>query len=44
MLIIGGKEAETNRVSVRKRDVGDLGSMAIEELLDALRKEGIQTR
>ncbi len=42
MLIIGGKEAETNRVSVRKRDVGDLGSMAIEELLDALRKEGIQ--
>ena len=42
MLIIGGKEAETNRVTVRKRDVGDLGSMAIEELLDALRKEGIQ--
>lgn len=44
MLIIGGKEAETNRVSVRKREVGDLGSMAIEELLDALRKEGIQAR
>lgn len=42
MLIIGGKEAETNRVSVRKREVGDLGSMAIEELLDTLRKEGIQ--
>lgn len=44
MLIIGGKEAETNRVSVRKREVGDLGSMAIEELLDVLRKEGIQAR
>ena len=44
MLIIGGKEAETNRVSVRKREVGDLGSMPIEELLDVLRKEGIQAR
>lgn len=41
MLIIGEKEVRTNSVSVRKRDVGDLGSMQIEQLLKALHEEGI---
>ena len=41
MLIIGEKEVNTNRISVRKRDEGDLGSMSIEQLLNILHKEGI---
>lgn len=41
MLVIGGKEVQTNSVSVRKRDAGDLGSMSIDRLLEILRGEGI---
>jgi len=41
MLIIGEKEVNTNSVSVRKRDDGDLGSMPINKLLEILHKEGI---
>ena len=41
MLIIGEKEVNTNSVSVRKRDGGDLGRMSIEQLLELLLKEGI---
>lgn len=32
MLVVGGKEAESNQVSVRQRDQGDLGSMPTAEL------------
>lgn len=41
MLIVGEKEMESNSVSVRGRDDGDLGNMSIEKLLEVLRKEGI---
>lgn len=40
MLVIGGKEVDTNSVSVRKREDGNLGSMPVEQFLEALRKEG----
>ena len=40
MLIVGEKEVQANQVSVRKRDEGDLGSMSLEQLLEALRREG----
>lgn len=36
MFIIGEKEVQTNSVSVRKRDDGDLGSMPIDQLLEVL--------
>ena len=43
ILIVGEKEEETNSVSVRKRDEGDLGSMAVsqfvEMLLDCLKSQ-----
>lgn len=41
MLIVGEKEMESNSVSVRGRDDGNLGNMSIEKLLEVLRKEGI---
>lgn len=41
LLIVGEKEVETNCVSVRKRDDGDLGSMSIGQLLEILKEEGI---
>lgn len=41
MLVIGEKEVKTNSVSVRRRDIGDLGSMSIEQLLKTLYEEGI---
>lgn len=41
MLVIGEKEVKTNSVSVRRRDIGDLGSMSIEQLLKTLHEEGI---
>lgn len=41
MLVIGEKEVEAGNVSVRRRDEGDLGSMSIERLLEALHEEGI---
>ena len=40
MIVVGEKEVETNSVSVRKRDEGDLGSMSINQLLAILREEG----
>lgn len=40
MLVIGGKEVDTNSVSVRKREDGNLESMPVEQFLEALRKEG----
>jgi threonyl-tRNA synthetase len=43
MLILGDKEAETTQVSVRHRSRGDLGSLALEELLQTLQTE-IQTK
>lgn len=41
LLIVGEKEVETNCVSVRRRDDGDLGSMPIGQLLEILKEEGI---
>jgi len=41
MLVIGEKEVQTNSVSVRGRDSGDMGSMPVERLLKVLREEGI---
>ena len=41
MLVIGKKEVQTNSVSVRGRDSGDMGSMPVERLLKVLREEGI---
>lgn len=41
MLVIGEKEVQTNSVSVRGRDNGDMGSMPVERLLKVLREEGI---
>ena len=42
MLIAGEKEVKAGSVSVRRRDGGDLGSMTIDSLLEALLKEGIR--
>ena len=39
MLIAGEKEVKAGSVSVRRRDGGDLGSMTIDSLLEALHKE-----
>lgn len=39
MLIIGEKEAEAGRISLRKRDSGDSGSMPIDRLLEILHEE-----
>jgi threonyl-tRNA synthetase len=39
MLIVGEKEAEENKVSVRKHGQGDLGSMSIEEFKNQIVKE-----
>ncbi len=41
MLVIGEKEVQTNSVSVRGRDSGDMGSMPVERMLKVLREEGI---
>lgn len=43
ILVVGEKEAESRSVSVRKRDEGDLGSMTIEELLEILKKDGVNS-
>ena len=34
MIILGGREAEQNTISVRQRDGQDLGSMALEKFLE----------
>jgi len=39
MLIIGDREAEAGKVSVRRRGMGDLGAMNAEALLEAVSKE-----
>lgn len=39
MLVIGGKEAETNSVSVRHRDLEDLGSMPVDHFLQKIDTE-----
>lgn len=44
MLIIGGKEVQTNSVCVRKREDGDLGNMSIDQLLKILNAEGGSTQ
>ena len=44
MLIIGGKEVQTDSVCVRKREDGDLGNMSIDQLLKILNAEGGSTQ
>jgi len=39
MFVVGEKEAESNQVSVRKRKVGDVGSMALEDAVKLIVKE-----
>lgn len=39
MLVVGEKEVEERLVSVRKRDVGDIGQMSIEAFVDKLNDE-----
>ena len=39
MLIVGEKEAEENKISVRKQSVGDLGSFSVEEFATLINKE-----
>ncbi|MDX9917749.1 MAG: threonine--tRNA ligase [Gudongella sp.] len=39
MLVVGEKEVEERLVSVRKRDVGDVGQMSIEAFVDKLNDE-----
>lgn len=41
IVVVGEKEQEEGSVSVRKRDEGDLGSMAMDAFVDVLRKDGI---
>jgi threonyl-tRNA synthetase len=39
MLIVGEKEVEENKISVRKQSVGDLGSFSVEEFAALINKE-----
>ena len=39
MLIVGEKEVETNTLSVRSREGGDLGTRRIDEFLEELKKK-----
>lgn len=39
ILVVGEKEAESNSVSVRSREEGDLGCMSINQLQDILQKD-----
>jgi threonyl-tRNA synthetase len=39
MLIVGEKEAEENKISVRKQSDGDLGSFSVEEFAALINKE-----
>jgi threonyl-tRNA synthetase len=38
MLIVGEKEAESNEVSVRQRNIGDKGSMTIEKVVELIQQ------
>lgn len=40
ILVVGEKEVETNSVSVRKRDEGEMGSMTVGQLIHILNEEG----
>ena len=39
MIIIGGREAENNTISVRQRDGQDLGSMPLSQFIDSLKDQ-----
>jgi len=39
MFVVGDKEAESNQISVRKRKVGDVGSMSLEDAISLVVKE-----
>ena len=41
IIVVGEKEASNNSIAVRNRDIGDLGSMSVEHLLQILSEEGI---
>ena len=41
MLIVGEKEQQSECVSVRKREEGDLGSMPVASFLELLKGEGM---
>ena len=43
MLIVGEKEAESDTVSVRERQQGDIGSMSVDEISSIILKK-IQNR
>jgi threonyl-tRNA synthetase len=40
MVVYGGREAETGRLSVRRHGVGEMGSMTLEELVTRIEIEG----
>ena len=40
MVVYGGREAETGRLSVRRHGVGEIGSMTLEELVTRIEMEG----
>ncbi len=40
MLIVGEREMQSKKISVREREKGDLGDMFLYQLLEILRKEG----
>lgn len=44
MLVVGPKESQENRVSVRVRGENDLGSMKIEEFLDLIKEDIVKKR
>lgn len=37
MLVVGGREAENNQVSVRSRDEGELGAISVDEFLERVK-------
>ena len=39
MLVVGDKEQETNMVSVRSREDGDIGTKTIEEFIKEVQEE-----
>jgi threonyl-tRNA synthetase len=39
MLVLGSREAESGTVSVRSRELGDLGSRAIDDVIALLSRE-----
>ncbi len=43
-LVIGGREAESGQVAVRRRDGHDLGALPLGEVVEALRREAVERR